>query len=78
MTKRHVNKQLIREWIHINGKGSLERLAYKSGCSASLVQKLISDSYDGIPKIDVIDGICLETGYEMDELFPITKQEKSA
>jgi transcriptional regulator with XRE-family HTH domain len=69
--KRIVNKKLIREWIRINGKGALERLALDSGCSASLVQKLCSESYEGIPSIAKIDGICRVTGHDLDTLFPL-------
>jgi hypothetical protein len=77
MTKRIVNKRLIREWIKINGKGALERLALGSGCSASLIQKLCSECYDyGVPSIDRIDGICKVTGYEICELFPFADQVK--
>lgn len=76
MTKRIVNKQLIREWIRINGKGSLERLAFESGCSASFVQKLCSESYEGVPSINRIDGFCKVTGYAISELFPIDQQEE--
>lgn len=76
MTKRIVNKKLIREWIKINGKGALERLALESGCSASLVQKLCSESYEGVPSIDRIDGICKVTGYGISDLFPFANQDE--
>lgn len=76
MTKRTVNKKLIREWIKVNGKCSLERMAFESGCSASLIQKLCSESYDGIPTIDRIDGICKVTGYELSDLFPFADQDE--
>jgi transcriptional regulator with XRE-family HTH domain len=78
MTKRIVNKKLIREWIKINGKGALERLALESGCSASFLQKLCSESYDGIPSISIIDGISKVTGYPMSELFPIFDEKKKS
>jgi transcriptional regulator with XRE-family HTH domain len=76
MTKRIVNKKLIREWIKVNGKGALERLALESGCSASFVQKLCSEGYEGVPSIDRIDGICRVTEYSLSELFPIDRQEE--
>jgi hypothetical protein len=76
MTKRIVNKKLIREWIRVNGKGSLERLALESGCSASLIQKLCSEGYESIPTIDRIDGICKVTGYKMDDAFPFADQDE--
>lgn len=79
MTKRIVNRKMIREWIKINGKGSLERLALESGCSASMVQKLCSESYDyGVPSIGKIDGICKVTGYSIDELFPVFDEKKES
>lgn len=78
MNKRIVNKRLIREWIKINGKGALERLALESGCSASLIQKLCSERYETTPSICKIDGICKVTGYAMDELFPIFDEKKKS
>lgn len=76
MTKRIVNKMLIREWIKVNGKGALERLALGSGSSASFIQKLCSNGYDGVPSIDRIDGISKVTGYEIDDLFPFFEDKK--
>jgi transcriptional regulator with XRE-family HTH domain len=76
MSKRVVNKKLIRDWIKQNGKGALERLALESGCSASLIQKLCSEAYDSIPSISTIDGICHVTGYGISELFPFDRQEE--
>jgi transcriptional regulator with XRE-family HTH domain len=78
MTKRIVNKKLIREWIKVNGKGALERLALESGCSASLVQKLCSESYVSTPSIDRIEGICKVTEYSLDQLFPIFDEKKES
>lgn len=75
--KRTVNKKLIREWIKINGKGSLEKLAFESGCSASLIQKLCAESYSRVPSISTIDGISKVTGYDIDELFPLDRQEET-
>lgn len=74
MSKRIVNKKLIREWIKVNGKGSMERLAYESGCSASLVQKLCSDGYYAVPSICKIDGLCEVTGYSINDLFPFARE----
>ena len=74
--KRVINKKLLKEWIRSNGRGSLELLAYKSGCSASLIQKLCCDSYDGMPSIEKIDGICSVTGYQMCDLFPLVDQNE--
>lgn len=76
MSKRIVNKDLLREWIKVNGKGSLERLALESGCSASLVQKLCNGSYAHVLSIGKIDGICQVTGFKMDELFPVFEAKK--
>lgn len=73
MTKRVFNKKLIREWIKANGKGSLERLAVGSNCSASFIQKLCCESYEGVPSIDRIDGICRVTNLTMNELVPLIK-----
>lgn len=74
--KRKINNKLIREWIKINGKGSLERLAFESGCSASMVQKLSLDTYKCLPKIDKIEGLCRVTGYEINELFPLVEDRE--
>lgn len=77
MTKRIVNKKLLREWLKVNGKGSLERLAYESGCSASLVQKMISENYTKVPMLNHIDGICKVTSFDMNELFPFEESESA-
>lgn len=74
--KRIVNKKLLREWIAMNGKGALERLALESGCSASYLQKLCSESYGAVPSIGKIDGLCRVTGYRMDDLFPFFEDKR--
>lgn len=75
MTTRTINKSLLRSLIKEKG---LEQTAVEANCSASLLQKLISDKFEGTPSIRTIDGLCFATGKTMDELFPTTNQEKSA
>ena len=75
--KRTTNKKILREWLRVNGKGSLERLAYESGCSASLIQKITSETYSKVPMLSHIDGICRVTGFNMNELFPLEEPESA-
>jgi DNA-binding Xre family transcriptional regulator len=77
MTTRTINKKLIREWIKINGKGALEKLAHESGCSFSLVNKLIAEKYSGLPKIDHIDSLCRVMECDINELFPFKESESA-
>lgn len=75
---RKLNKSLLREWIKVNGKGSLERLAVAVGCSASLIQKLLGDSYNAVPRFEIVEGLLRETGHTIDELFPVCEIGKKS
>lgn len=75
MRIRKVNKLLLRKRIKEHG---LEKLAVDSNCSASLLQKLASDSYEKAPSMRTVDGLCLATGDEMNVLFPVCEIEKEA
>jgi hypothetical protein len=77
MTTRTINKKLIKEWIKVQGKGALVKLAYESGCSFSLVNKLINESYSTVPGINHIDGLCRTIGADLDTLFPIEVSESA-
>jgi transcriptional regulator with XRE-family HTH domain len=71
MKQRQVNKLLLRTSVKVMG---LERLAVAAECSASLLQKLVSDGYHGSPSIRTIDGLCHATGHKIDDLFPFADQ----
>lgn len=75
MTTRTVNKSLLKELIKKKG---LERIAVDADCSASLLQKLASEKYDGLPSIRKIDGICFATETKIDELFPVCETGQKA
>lgn len=75
MTKRIINKELLRERVKEIG---LEMLAVTAECSASLIQKLVSEGYSGSPSLRTVDAICLATGDEMNDLFPIASQEEAS
>ena len=77
MTKRIINKKLIKEWIAVNGKGALEKLAHESGCSFSLVSKLPNENYSKIPTINHIDGLCKVLGTDINTLFPFEDKESA-
>lgn len=66
--KRVTNKKLLRASVKEVG---IERVAVAAECSASFLQKLISENYAGIPSIRIIDGICEATSHSIDELFPL-------
>lgn len=72
---RHINKVLLKFLIKEIG---LERIAVAADCSASLLQKLVSDSYETIPSIRKIDGICSATGHSIEDLFPLVQIEEEA
>lgn len=73
--QRYVNKDLLRFLVSEYG---LERLAVMANCSASLLQKLVSDGYDKVPSIRIIDGLCHATNHDINSLFPIFEGEKEA
>jgi transcriptional regulator with XRE-family HTH domain len=75
MTKRIINKPLLRMCVKLIGK---ERVAVAAGCSASFIEKLMSEKYKGLPSITTIEGLSLATGKTVDELFPVFEAEKES
>ena len=75
MKTRTINKKLLKECVKVQG---LERIAVAADCSASLLQKLCSESYLTVPSIRNIDGICKATDRSIDELFPIFDEKKES
>lgn len=73
MTKRIINKELIKELVKAKG---VERTAVDAKCSASLVWKLMSSEHETIPSIRKIDGLCFALEKTIDELFPFDQQEE--
>lgn len=78
MTKRTLKHTLIRSWIDRNGKGALAKLSLESGCSPSMIQKMVTGKYVSTPSIDKMDGLCRVTGHAIDELFPVCETEKES
>lgn len=73
MTKRTISKELLKAAVKEKG---IARLAVEANCSPALLQKLMSEKYEGNPTISTIDGLCFATGKTLDELFPISKAEE--
>lgn len=75
MTKRVINKTLIRALVKENG---IERVAVGANCSASLLQKLMQDGYEALPTIAKIDGLCFYSGKTINDLFPFDQEKEEA
>lgn len=70
---RTINKTLLRKKVAEQG---LEMIAVKSKCSASLMQKLVSDAYKGVPSLNIAIALCEAVGEKVEDLFPeVTKEE---
>lgn len=72
---REINKKLLRELVKVMG---LEKLAVEADCSASLLQKLCSDSYHTVPSLKKCDSLCAATGSKMDALFPVVENKRKS
>lgn len=75
MTTRYINKPLLR--LEVKRVG-LVKVAYTADCSTSLIQKLMSEPYESVPGIDILDGICDATDRHIDEMFPRLVNEDKA
>jgi hypothetical protein len=73
--QRILNKTLLRARIKEVG---LEMTAVRAECSASLLQKLVSESYEAYPSLRTVDGLCRALGLEMNDLFPVCEVKKEA
>lgn len=71
MTTRTINRELLRASVKEKG---LARVAVEANCSPALLQKLMSEKYEGNPTISTIDGLCFATGKTLDELFPMVSE----
>jgi transcriptional regulator with XRE-family HTH domain len=75
MSKRSINKDLLKKRVSEMG---IATIAVKAGRSPSLIQKLMSESYQGTPSIETVDGLCEATGDKIDVLFPRRKEKSIA
>ena len=73
---RTVNTQLLNEWLAINGELAREDLASKARIKFHILKRIIAG--ERMPKELEQMALCKATGYDRDELFPVSKQEKSA
>lgn len=73
---RHVNYDKIRFWLSQNGSLAKEDLASKSRIKFFTLGRII----DGAKMPNELEqlALCKAMDMDMDELFPHTKQEKSA
>lgn len=76
-TKRTTNKELLREWLTQKGMGSRVALAYKTGCSTHLIDKMLRPNYSGAPRPEYRFSISTETGIPESVLFPEIKSEET-
>lgn len=58
------------DWIIRNGKGARMKLAYNSECSISLINKLVRENSDYVPRQETRLRICRATSLSEDALFP--------
>jgi hypothetical protein len=73
---RNFNKQLMDFWLVNNGPLAKEDLCHKARIKFFTLDKIVRGLR--MPSELEQTAICKATGLERDELFPITKQEKSA
>lgn len=73
---RTLNLKLLNDWLEENGPRSKELLAAKAEISSFSVGRILKGEKRPTGPEQI--AICLATGIKRDELFPATKQEKSA
>lgn len=73
---RRINHHLLNEWLVVNGELSREDLASKARIKFHTVKRIIAG--EKMPSELEQTAICQATGLKRDELFPVSKQEKSA
>jgi hypothetical protein len=74
-TTRTFNKKLFKECVRIRG---VAIVAVEAECSPSMIEKLCSESYKGMPSMRKIDGLCRATGQTIECLFPVVEDKKEA
>ena len=76
MVMRKLNTQLLNEWLTINGELSREDLASKSRIKFHTLRRIVTGEKVA-SELEQI-AICRALEMDQDELFPLTKQGKSA
>lgn len=73
---RTINLEQLHFWLSQNGPLAKEDLAYKARIKFFTLDKIVR----GVRMASELEqtAICKATGLKRDELFPITKSEKSA
>jgi len=73
---RTTNLDQLNYWLSQNGQLAKEDLAYKARIKFFTLDKIIR----GVRMASELEqtAICKATGFKRDELFPASKQEKSA
>jgi transcriptional regulator with XRE-family HTH domain len=72
---RRINLEALKFWLSQNGSLAKEDLASRSRIKFYTIGRII----DGVREPSELEqtAICKATGLTMDELFPVSKQEKS-
>lgn len=78
MRKRHppirqINTRVLWKYLQDTGETKLS-IAYKAKISYSLIDRLLSDTYDCNLKESTMHLLCQVTGLSIDELFPKVKE----
>ncbi len=73
---RKINHTLLNEWLQVNGELAKEDLASLARIKFHTVKRIIAG--EKMPSELEQTAICKATGLKRDELFPASKQEKSA
>jgi hypothetical protein len=73
---RTINLETLKAWLVINGPLAKEDLCHKARIKFFTLDKIVRGTRMA-SELEQI-AICRATGLSRDELFPISKQEKSA
>lgn len=73
---RNVKIDLLKAWVEKNGKNGKAVLSAKSEISPSGIGRILRG--EKMPDGPEQMALCLATGYERDELFPVFEDEKES
>lgn len=74
--KETLNRDRLNFWISENGPRGVENLAYKTGIGFYTMRRIVRGEKE--PRDPEKLALLQATGLKRDELFTLTKQEKSA
>lgn len=73
---RAVNRAKLRDLIRGFGEKAVERVAIGSNVSASLLQKVLADTYGRVPTRATRERLCSFLGVAESEIFPVVDGDK--